>query len=95
MKSLPKEWIVHLTTAVLLTLFLCYIDEGHYNFKWMLNWDNWISFIIYVALFWTFLLLISKMVNRIFKGSLQAWLSTYAGSIFALLFVILLVISII
>ena len=95
MKPLPEKWTVHLTTAVLLALFLAYIDEGYYNFNWMLNWDNWIAFIIYVALFWAFLLLISKAVNRIFKGSLQIWLSTFAGSIFALLFVVFLVITIV
>jgi len=32
--------------SIIITLFICYVDEGYYNFKWMLDWENWISFII-------------------------------------------------
>lgn len=39
-----------LISAVVITLFLFYIDEGFYNFKWMLDLGNWIIFSIYVML---------------------------------------------
>jgi len=42
--------------AAILVLFLCYIDEGLYSFRWMFDWGNWIVFVIYtlvlVPVFW-------------------------------------------
>lgn len=29
---------------------MCYIDEGYYNFKWMLDVGNYISFVIYCTI---------------------------------------------
>lgn len=43
------KFIWPLLIAVVITLFLFYIDEGFYNFKWMLNIGNWIAFLIYVS----------------------------------------------
>ena len=39
-----------LIPAVILVLFLFYIDEGWYSFRWMLDWGNWIVFVIYMML---------------------------------------------
>jgi hypothetical protein len=39
---------IPLALSVLVTLFLFYIDEGYYNFKWMLDIGNWFIFMIYV-----------------------------------------------
>lgn len=47
---------IPLALSVLVTLFLFYIDEGYYNFKWMLNIGNWLIFMIYV-----FILFLSQM----------------------------------
>jgi hypothetical protein len=50
-----KSTIINLILASLLTLFLFYIDEGYYNFKWMLNPGNWSVFGFYgVVLFGVF-----------------------------------------
>lgn len=39
-----------LIPAVIVVLFLFYIDEGWYSFRWMLDWGNWIVFVIYMVL---------------------------------------------
>ncbi|MCF8465486.1 MAG: hypothetical protein K9G41_11635 [Flavobacteriales bacterium] len=95
MKKVSKKVKVHLITAMALTLFLCFIDEGYYNFNWMLDWNNWLAFVMYVALFWAFQMLLSKLCQLSTKGTLQTWLSTFSGSILALLLVIFIVINIV
>ncbi len=95
MNKVSKEVKVQLIIAVALTLFLCYIDEGFYNFNWMLEWDNWLAFVIYVALFWAIQMLLSKLFKLTTKGTLQTWLSTFSGSILALILVIFIVINIV
>ncbi len=33
--------------------FLCFIDEGYYDFRWMKNLGNWVVFFLYwMILFW-------------------------------------------
>ena len=40
-----------LAISVLLTLFLFYIDEGYYNFRWMLEPGAWFVFVLYSGMF--------------------------------------------
>lgn len=49
-RSLP---IVKLATisSVVFIFFLCFIDEGAYNLNWMLNFGNWIVFVLYTIIF--------------------------------------------
>ena len=49
-------------SAVLMTLFLCYIDEGYYDFRWMSSIGNWLVFFIYVAI----LFLAQELVALVF-----------------------------
>lgn len=44
-----KKYILPLFISLVITLFLFYIDEGFYDFRWMLNVGNWIVFLVYVA----------------------------------------------
>ncbi len=48
-KSESAKFLFPLLIAITITSILFYIDEGFYNFKWMLNIGNWIVFLIYVA----------------------------------------------
>ncbi|MCB0427891.1 MAG: hypothetical protein KDD16_11365 [Mangrovimonas sp.] len=41
-------WIF-ITSSILLTLFLFYIDEGNYNFNWAENYFSLIMVLIYAA----------------------------------------------
>jgi len=44
-KALPLAAI----NSFLITQFLFFIDEGYYNFKWMMNIGNWLIFSFYFA----------------------------------------------
>ncbi len=48
-ESEAKKFLLPLFISILITLFLCYIDEGYYNFKWMLNFGNWVAFFVYAS----------------------------------------------
>lgn len=58
-----------MTSAVLITLFLFYIDEGYYSFKWMQNAGNWIMFGVYASTFWLSQYFVSKFILRRQKGA--------------------------
>jgi hypothetical protein len=38
-----------MSTAMIITFLLFYIDEGAYNFTWMNNVGNWIPFALYIS----------------------------------------------
>lgn len=38
--------VAHITTSLLVTSLLCYIDEGYYNFEWTKDASNWFFFFI-------------------------------------------------
>ena len=63
-KSETAKFIWPLLIAVVITLFLFYIDEGFYNFKWMLNIGNWIAFLLYVAAIYVVQLILILPVYR-------------------------------
>jgi hypothetical protein len=48
-KNETGRFIFPLLVALVITLFLFYIDEGFYDFRWMLNIGNWIVFLVYVS----------------------------------------------
>ena len=86
-KSSKQEFIL-LASSVLLTLFLFYIDEGYYNFKWMLKLSNWMAFIIYVFPIFGFQLLILKLIGNKFSYQTTTILSALIGAIIGLTLVI-------
>ncbi|MBD77740.1 MAG: hypothetical protein CL840_02210 [Crocinitomicaceae bacterium] len=84
-----KENIVILVlSALLITIFLFFIDEGYYNFKWMANVGNWIPFVVYAVAILAGQLLVSKFLLRNFKGSAKTPISIIGGAIIGVLFVI-------
>lgn len=54
-----------LAFSVLLTIFLCYIDEGYYNFDWMQSLENWIIFIPYIAVIYLLFSIKNKVCTSI------------------------------
>ncbi len=56
------QFNVPLALSLLVTLFLFYIDEGYYNFKWMLNIGNWLIFMIYVFILFLMQICVIKAV---------------------------------
>jgi len=59
-----KKFLLPLFVSIIITLFLVYIDEGNYNFKWMLNLGNWVAFFIYVSVIYVAQLILILPVFR-------------------------------
>lgn len=59
-----EKYILPLFVSIVITLFLCYIDEGYYNFKWILNLGNWVVFFVYVSVIYLAQLILIVPVFR-------------------------------
>lgn len=81
---------VYLFTAVILTLFLGYIDEGYYNFEWMTEWENWIAFVIYTSVFFLAQLGFSLLTAKILPVQIRRILSLLIGLPVGMIFLILI-----
>ncbi|PCJ01447.1 MAG: hypothetical protein COB15_00560 [Flavobacteriales bacterium] len=75
-------------SSILITLFFCFIDEGYYNFNWMTDIGNWITFFIYAILIFLFQLLLYKVVLKKYQGKYKAVLSIVLGITLGFLFAI-------
>lgn len=85
-----RDLLIPLISSLIITLILFYMDEGYYNFKWMLSWGNWIPFVIYVAIFFAVQLFLNWLIfHRLLgwnNGFALSMLSLVAGLIFLLWF---------
>ena len=79
--------IIHATTAILVTLFLFYIDEGYYNFKWMLSIGNWICFFVYAGMLFGGQILVKMFLFEKFSKT-HIILACIIGSAIGLIFTI-------
>lgn len=62
-----KSTRINLALAASLTLFLFYIDEGYYNFEWMLNAGSWVIYFIYVVVLFGLFSLVTFSFKRIWN----------------------------
>lgn len=69
-------------------MFLAFIDEGAYNFRWMSSIGNWIMLFIYALAIFLSQLLIFKVVLRKDKGAGKTLISIIVGAIIGVTFVI-------
>lgn len=69
-----KNKVIYLSliNAVIIALFLFYIDEGYYNFAWMKSTGNWIVFFLYAM----FLSIILMVLNFILQYKLNLYIIT-------------------
>ena len=74
------ELKIMIFSSILITLFLFYIDEGYYNFKWAKNSLNWIFFLMYMVPILLGQLFISKFIPKKFTLLENAVLSIFFGS---------------
>ena len=73
-----KQMLISVVTALSITLFLFYIDEGYYDLRWMKEPGNWMIFVVYVL----FMLGGQIMISRLFFQKPEGWLKiilTVAG----------------
>lgn len=63
--------------AMVLTSYLFYLDEGHYNFEWTKNLGNWIVFALYTILFTSFMWFIHFLVSLVYRGRLLRFIVVF------------------
>jgi len=78
---------VLLISSILIALCLFFIDEGSFNFYWMANAGNWISFMVYEVFIFIGQLFLSYIILKKYRGTLPTFLSILFGSIIGVLFV--------
>ncbi len=71
--------LIPLTSASIITFFLFFIDEGYYDFRWMMSWGNWIVFVMYLILLFPVQWAISHFLFRKFQGTQKAFLMLVIG----------------
>jgi hypothetical protein len=86
--KINKEILFPLLSALFITLFLFYIDEGYYNFKWMLKASNWAAFIIYFVPLFGIPFLLIQFLKKYLTINTNYILSISLGSMVALFMVI-------
>ena len=70
--------------TVLIVMFLFYIDEGYYDFRWMLEWGNWVVFIIYLMIVFPVMWLLAFLFTRRLSGWKQYLLLSIIGMLLAI-----------
>ncbi|REJ80840.1 MAG: hypothetical protein DWQ44_04780 [Bacteroidetes bacterium] len=87
-----REWQIYLLISLLITLFLFYTDEGYYNFNWMKDPGAWIAFVVYAFSIFAAQLASALLFNKLkLKGGIRILVSSFAGIIAGIIFVISLI----
>lgn len=77
-----KRWSpfrTRLTVSLLFTAFLCFIDEGAYNFEWVKQPSNWIFFFIYALFMLLGQTISDKYILRRFEDNGKSVLNAFIG----------------
>jgi hypothetical protein len=69
-QRLNNLWIPFIS-ALLIVLFLAFIDEGYYDFRWMTDAGSWVAFGVYTAIFFGIQALIYNFALRGLKGVMK------------------------
>jgi uncharacterized protein YqgC (DUF456 family) len=70
-----------MASALIITLFLFFVDEGFYNYQWMSNGDNWIAFGIYFLILFLGQFLTYLFISKVLGWHKRMFLSNTLGSI--------------
>lgn len=67
-----SSWIIIIFSTILITMFLFFIDEGYYDFRWMSGIGNWLIIMFYAAFIFSgeFILF---LFLRDFKNRFRKW----------------------
>ena len=80
-----------LASALLVTNLLFFIDEGYYDFRWMLDIGNWLIFIIYTCGLFVLQMLFFEIVLRSYRGPGKLLFSIIGGLLVAIILIAWLV----
>lgn len=86
-KQEKENLLAPFATAFLLVMFLFFIDEGYYDFRWMRDAGNWVVFFFYLSFAFLSMWLINYLVFRKRTGW-KKWVALTATG-FALVLLVL------
>lgn len=81
-QSILRSLVIFGVFAIIITTILCTIDEGLYNFNWMLDIGNWIMFFVYSILFFIIQLGLYVLINKLKIFQNKSILSVLIGFVF-------------
>lgn len=81
-----SEVLVPMLIAASATMFLFYIDEGYYDFRWMNDFGNWFVFFIYLGILTGAQVLMGRLFFRRFKGWTRGILTGATGLVLGVAF---------
>ena len=79
--------------AVVLSTFLFYIDEGYYNFKWLLSPGNMFVFVIYVSGFVLGQCITAAILYKRISGYVNAAIVFFVGLPFGFIITLLMLLG--
>lgn len=82
-----KAFKVYFLSAMLITLFLFFINEGYNSFGWMADPFTWIPFFIYVFFMFLFQAMLSLLVPRKLLDSFVPFALVFPGIVLGFWFV--------
>lgn len=80
-------WVIMMFSTLLITIFLFFIHEGYYDFRWLHNPGNWIVFPVYALPIFTLQLLFEEIVFKNYRGPGKTALSIAGGTLTGFLLV--------
>lgn len=87
-----KDVLTLIISAVGITFFIFFIDEGYYNFNWMKNIGNWIMFIPYSGTIFLSQLFFYKIILRGYNKKGKVAISSISGPIVFFIILTILII---
>ncbi|HAD97749.1 MAG TPA: hypothetical protein DCG19_10110 [Cryomorphaceae bacterium] len=75
-----QNYLLLAFSSILVTMFLFFIDEGYYDFRWMRDGGNWLIFMIYAGLIYLGQRLVYYLIQRYYQGRAKMVLSVLGGS---------------
>ena len=80
---------IYIISAITLTMFLLYVDEGLNNFTWMTDPLNWVSFLIYASGIVAGQLFFENILLKNYKRQGKVLMSLFGGLLTGAFFIFL------
>ena len=91
LKSGKKSVLVYAFVSFFFVFILGFIDEGNYNFRWMLDPGSWVALAVYALAIFAGMLLVSQVFLKRFSGMGKVLLSILGGVLIGIIFVVTLI----
>ncbi len=87
-RSNGRSLVVLLISTLLIVNFLAYIDEGHYDFRWMRDPGNWAAFGLYTAVIFGLQLFCHEIILKRYSYPGKTVLAIFGGPVLLLLIIL-------